>query len=150
MIDALYDNEPYEITERFGFAQFMENGQEVTGDHAWIEIYLKDKLIFIDPTIAQYGKTDGIAFEIFAIGDPNIKTTLKNKYNIIDDRISILVRKINRGIPVNDPPYPGMGIEPKDIAYFQEVVKLRNTVSLGQEPDTWKPWIVDLVKKYDI
>ncbi len=147
-IDALYDNDPYEITERFGFIRFDQNGQKIIGDHAWVEIYIKDKLLFIDPTVSQYGKTSGIAFEIFNIGDPTIKTYLEQKYNIIDYRISILLRKVEQHIPIDQEPYPGYSINPQDVGYYREAVNIRNTVSLGREPVAWKDWVNYLSSRY--
>lgn len=53
-VDASYDNHPYEILIRGGFAaanpQHLADVNSV--DHAWIEIYFKDQMLFIDPTIA--------------------------------------------------------------------------------------------------
>ena len=79
VIDALYDNDAYEITEHFGFVRFDQDGKKIIGDHAWVEVYVKDKLVFIDPTISQYGLGQGIAFEVFDIGDPTIKTYLEKE-----------------------------------------------------------------------
>lgn len=147
-IDALYDNDPYEIVEHFGFVKFDQGGKKVIGDHAWVEIYIKDKFLFIDPTISQYGTTKGIAFEIFGIGDPTIKTYLEQKYNIVDYRISILVRKIEYHIPIDQEPYPGYSIAPQDLAYYKEVNNIRNIVSLGREPVAWKDWVNYLSSHY--
>ncbi len=112
LVDALYDDDPYEIVEHFGLVRFSQNGRNIIGDHAWVEVYVKDKIVFIDPTISQYGKVSGIAFEVFNIGDPTIKTYLEDKYNIIDYRISLLLRKAESNIPMDQEPYPGYGIDP--------------------------------------
>ncbi len=149
IVDALYDNEPYEIVERFGLVQFQDGKEQTTGDHAWVEVFVKNKLIFIDPTIAQYGKGTGIAFETFDLGDPNIKDILKTKYGVIDVRISLLVRKVMNNIPINQLPYPGMTIDPNYLNYFKRVFDLRNTVSIGHEPEGWEKWVSILESKYD-
>ena len=149
MVDVLYDNEPYEVIERFGLVEFVDGKEKTTGDHAWVEVYIKNKILFIDPTIAQYGKVSGIAFEAFNVGDPSIKSILKDKYGVIDNRVTILLRKVLNKIPIDQPPYPGMGIDPNYLAYFKNVVELRNTVSIGREPDSWSKWTDYLVGKYN-
>lgn len=148
VIDALYDNEPYEIIERFGLVQYDQDGKKIISDHAWIEIYLKDKILFIDPTIGQYGGSQIIAFQEFSIGDPTIKTYLREKYNIIDFRISLLVRKSENNIPTNEQPYPGFSIDPKYIDYYKQANNIRNIVSIGREPAIWKDWVDYLTSKY--
>ena len=65
VIDTLYDKEPEEIIERFGFVEFKKGGEDSVIDHAWIEIFIKNKIIYIDPTVYKYGKVKGIAFEVF-------------------------------------------------------------------------------------
>lgn len=148
VIGALYDNEPYEIIERFGFVQYPDNGNTSIGDHAWIEIYLGGRVMFIDPTVAQYGRSQGIAYEVLRVGDPGYKDLLKNKYGIIDDRISLLVRKYENKIPVDQLPYPGMALDPRYADYYKLVVKDRDTVALGYEPDGWKGWVDSLLSVF--
>ena len=143
---ALYDErggKPFHINRAYC------GGKPIVGDHAWLEVYFKDTMLFIDPTIAQYGKVQGIAHERFTIGDPEIKKQLREKYGIIDNRLSILVRKYTSHIPNDQPPYPGMGIDPKDAEYFLHIADTRNIVSLGREPESWKPWVEELLKKYN-
>jgi hypothetical protein len=147
-IDVIYNNDPYEIIQRFGLVQFDENGQKIIGDHAWIEIYFKNKILFIDPTISQYHRSDGIVFEVFNIGDPTIKTYLNQKYGIIDNLISILLRKVEYRIPIDQEPYPGYSIDPQYIEYYKTINEIRNTVSLGREPVAWKDWIYYLTSHY--
>lgn len=151
IIDAFYDQNPYEIVQRFGFIKYKRDGEEITGDHAWIEVYLHDKMIMIDPTADQYqkGNIKGIAYEVFDLGDPDIHNKLKDKYGILEARLSILMRKVLNKIPVDEIPYPGLTIDPQDIPYFQQVFALRNTVSLGREPISWKPWVDYFTSKYN-
>ena len=148
-VHVLYDNEPEEITERFGFVQFKEGDENSVIDHAWIEIYMKNKLIYIDPTVAKYGKVKEIAFEIFDVGQPDIKKILKEKYGIIDNRLSLVMAKIYNNIPVDQPPYKGMALDQDSLPQYEKILKVRNTVSLGREPITWKNWIEYLVTKYN-
>ncbi len=147
-IDPTYDNQPYEILERFGFVEYESKGSRIVGDHAWLEIYFHDRILFIDPTVAQYGKVQSIATEIFHVGDPNISTSLRQSYNIIDDRVSTLVQKVEHNIPINDVPYPGLYISKEELPYYKRVVELRTLVSLHKEPAEWEPWTTYLFKKY--
>lgn len=148
VVDTLYDKEPEEIIERFGFVQPKDQVEGKVIDHAWIEIFLKNKIIYIDPTVARYGRVKGIAFEVFDIGQSNIKNIYKEKYGIIDNRISLLLTKIYNNIPVDEPPYVGMIIDEESLPYYDKILKVRNTVSLGREPITWKKWVDYLVAKY--
>lgn len=147
-IDVFYDQDPYEIVQRFGFIKYKRDSEEVTGDHAWIEVYIHDKVIVIDPTVAQYGNYRGIVYDVFDLGDPDIHNKLKEKYGILNARLSVLVRKVLNKIPVDEIPYPGLYIDPNDIDYYRGVSALRNTVSLGKEPISWKPWVDYFTSKY--
>jgi len=147
-IDALYDNDPYEIVQRFGFVKFKSGSEEITGDHAWLEIYLGNQMIFVDPTIAQYSRSNGIAYEVTQVGTPQFKDSLKEKYGILDARLSVMMRKVKNNIPVDEMPYPGITINPQDLDYFKGVLALRNTVSLGKEPSEWVPWVNYFLAKY--
>ena len=145
VIDASYNNKnPYEIIERFGLAQ----GKNALIDHAWLEIYFQDKFLFIDPSIGQFGKVTGIAYQVFTVGQSDLKDILKTKYNIEDVRLSLLVPKVVNRIPVSQEPYPGMTINQNDINYFLQVVEDRNNVNDGIEPDEWQSWVSILTDKY--
>ena len=148
VIDASYNDEPYQIVERFGLAQFESNGKAQIGDHAWLEIYFKNKFLFVDPTIAQYGKVNSIVYQVFQIGDPTIRETLNSNYGIIDDRMTPLVNKAVNRVSIDQDPYPGFTIDPAYINYFLQVLSLRNIVDTGQEPLEWKPWVSVLENKY--
>lgn len=147
-VHALYDYEPYEITERFGFVQPDNSVDDSIIDHAWIEIYIKNKMLYIDPTVARYQKTKKIVFEEFELGQPDIKKILKEKYGVIDNRLSILLTKIYNNIPVDEAPYNGMTIDTASLPHYQQILKVRNTVSLGREPVKWKDWIDYLTSRY--
>jgi hypothetical protein len=147
-IGVAYENQPYEIDERFGFSKIPLAGKDTTGDHAWVEVYIKNKILFIDPTIAQYGKVTGIAMHTFDVGDPQFKSYLLNQYGVVDDRISRLVQKTISKIPADQPPYPSYIIDPAYLAYFQHVLTLRDQVNVNQEPQEWVTWVNFLVKKY--
>ena len=134
----------YEIVERFGFAQ----GKTATIDHAWLEIYFKDKFLFIDPTVSQFGKINHMTYEVFTVGDPTISKTLQDKYGIIDIRLSILVQKVINRIPKEQEPYPGSTIEPSVIEYYIDALQDRNDVDAGIEPDDWKGWVATLLDTY--
>ena len=148
-IDSLYDKEPIEIVERFGFVQNKVGVENSVIDHAWIEVFFKNKLIYIDPTVARYGRVDGIAFEVFDIGQEGIKSILKDKYGVVDNRISVLLTKIYSNIPVDESPYQGMTIDEEPLPHYDKILKVRNTVSLGREPITWKQWADYLTSKYN-
>ena len=148
LIDTFYDQDPYEIVQRFGFIKYKNANEEIVGDHAWLEIYVHDKMIVVDPTVAQYGKYQGLVYEVFDLGDPDIHAKLFNKYGILDARLSVLLRKVSNKIPINDIPYPGLYIDPNDMEYYQGVLTLRNTVSLGREPVSWKPWVDYFMARY--
>ncbi len=144
-IDATYNSDAYAIVERFRFAQT----DDATGiDHAWDEIYFGKKMLFVDPTIGQFGKIKGIAYQEFDIGDPNIGRTLLQKYGIIDDRLTALVQKAINRIPKDQNPYPGADIGPKQLNYFISAVQDRNDVAAGKMPQDWVDWVNTLVSKY--
>ncbi len=147
-IDTSYDNNPYEIVERFGFANTIVNGQPITTDHAWLEIYVRDKILFVDPTISQFNKVHGIAYKVFDVGDANFRQYLKDEYDITDNRISRLYQKAIRKIPINQEPYPGFAIDPKYMDYFTRVVDIVNIVNIGQQPPQWNAWVDFLTNKY--
>lgn len=144
-IDASYGNHPIELVLRFGFA-LSSNGNG--GDHTWLELYVKNKMLFIDPTVGQFGKGDTIAYKEFDLGDPGIGSYLKDHYNIIDDRLSLVVRKYINRIPASQEPYPGISIDPADADYYIAVLNARNEVESGQEPVDWKEWVTTLTEKY--
>lgn len=144
-ISASYsNNDQVHIVERFGLAK---SGERV-GDHSWLEIYIQDKFLFIDPTIGQFGKIHTIAHQVFTVGDPTIQNTLKEKYSIEDVRLVLLVKKVVDRVPISQEPYPGMIIDQKSISYFLKVMEYRNDVNDGIEPDEWKAWVASLTKKY--
>lgn len=147
-VDVFYDQDPYEVVQRFGFIKYKRDSEEITGDHAWIEVYIHDKIIVIDPTVAQYGNYKGIVYEVFDLGDPDIHNKLKDKYGILDARLSVLLRKVLNKLPIDEVPYPGLYIDPKDIEYYKGISTIRNTVSLGKEPISWKPWVDYFMAKY--
>ncbi len=146
IINASYNNkEPNEIIERFGL---VVSDKKNLDDHAWLEIYLQDKFLYIDPTIGQFGKINKIAYQVFSIGDTNLQKTLKTNYGIEDVRISLLVPKVINRIPVSQEPYPGITIKPDAISYYLEALEYRNSVNDGIEPIDWKPWVSFLMDKY--
>jgi hypothetical protein len=145
IINASYNNKnTYEIIERFGLA---DDGTKVV-DHAWLEIYFKDKFLFIDPSIGQFGKINKIAYQIFTVGQSDIQNILKTKYGIEDVRLSLLVQKVVNRIPVDQPPYPGMTIAQQSINYFLIALEDRNSVNDGIEPAEWQNWVSFLMNKY--
>ena len=145
VIDASYNNNnKYEIIERFSLAQ---KGNTV-GDHAWLEIYMGDKFLFIDPTIGQFNGIPKIAYEVFNAGDSTITDSLKQKYGIDDIRLSLLVPKVINRIPAAANPYPGVTIDKDYISYFLQVMDYRNQVNDGIEPAGWKGWVDTLFEKY--
>jgi hypothetical protein len=145
VIDASYNNkDPYEIIERFSLA--IDNNQY--NDHGWLEIYLGDKFLFVDPSIGQFGKIHKIAYQIFDVEDPNIKSTLKSNYNIEDVRLSLLIPKAINRIPTSQEPYPGMTIRPDSLDYYLKILEDRNSVNDGIEPADWKDWVSFLTNKY--
>lgn len=148
LIGVGYENQPYEIDERFGFSKIPVEGKDTTGDHAWVEVYIKNKILFIDPTIAQYGHVSGIVMHTFDVGDPDFKSYLLNQYGVVDDRMSKLVQKSVNKIPADQQPYPGFLIDPAYLSYFQHVLTLRDQVNVNQEPQEWVPWVDFLIKKY--
>lgn len=143
-IGASYNNNAYEIIERFSLAH---KGNTI-GDHAWLEIYMGDKFIFIDPTIGQFDGVHKIAYQVFDAGDPTITDSLKKKYGIDDIRLSLLVPKAINRMPVSANPYPGITIDKNYISYFLQVMEHRNQVSEGTEPPEWKAWVDTLSNKY--
>lgn len=146
-IDAAYNNQPYEIVERFGFATAKDHS---VVDHAWLEIYLGNVFLFIDPTVGQFGKINGIAYHVFKVGDSNIPKVLLNEYGIVDERLSLLVNKAVNRVPVDQSPYPGVAIDPKYVQYYLLVLQDRNTVDQGQVPDNWKDFIKILAQTSDL
>lgn len=144
-IQATYAGNPYEIIERFSFAK-TTNSEAV--DHAWLEIYLHDKMLFIDPTIGQFGKINGIAYQEFKVDDTTISRTLNKNYDIIDDRLLLLVQKAINRVPQNQEPYPGIQISPSELDYYLKVKEARDTVNQGGLPQDWEEWVDKLLAKY--
>lgn len=144
IVDASYNNNNYEIVERFSLVQ-QENA---VGDHSWLEIYMGDKFLFIDPTIGQFGKIHKITYQVFDVGDPTIADSLKKQYGIVDIRLSLLVPKVINRIPTSANPYPGVTIDKNFIGYFLRVTENRNQVDEGSEPEEWKDWVDMLFDKY--
>jgi len=144
-ISASYNSKSqYEIVERFGLAQ-----KEATIiDHGWLEIYLKDQFLFIDPTIGQFGKINKIAYQVFTVGQPDLQDILEKEYGIKDVRLSILVPKVINRIPKSQEPYPGMTIDESAIGYFLKALEDRNSVNDGVEPAEWHSWVSFLTNKY--
>ena len=66
----------------------------------------------------------------------------------MDARLSVLMRKVLNHLPVKEVPYPGLDIDPNDLDYYEGVLILRNTVSLGKEPISWKPWVDYFMARY--
>lgn len=149
-IVSSYDNQPYEIIERFGFADKKDpkTGEMSVIDHSWVEVYLNKKILFIDPTIGQFGKYNKIVYEEFALGDPNIQSVLKDKYGINDVRLRRLVKKAVDRVPTDGDPYPGVSILPGSLNYYLKVADEANQVDAGNIPNEWKPWVATLMNKY--
>ena len=145
-IGPLYNKtEQYQIVERFSFAQ--DHGK--TGDHAWLEIYLGDTFLFIDPTATQFGGPDKIMYEVFTVGDPAIPEILKTKYHIIDMRLVLLINKAINRIPIGQEPYPGVMIGQGDLEYFLKELDVRNEVEKHTEPTEWHDWVTYRTEKYN-
>lgn len=146
-ISASYNNNidnDYQIIERFSLAQ----KGEAIGDHAWLEIYMGDKFIFIDPTIGQFGKINKIAYQVFDTGNPDISDLLRKEYGIDDIRLSLLIPKVINRVPASADPYPGITIDKNYISYFLQVMDNRNQVNEGIMPQEWKVWVDALYNKY--
>jgi hypothetical protein len=150
-IEVNYNNHPYEILVRYGFADGNPKDQPgvTVVDHAWIEVYLKNKVLFIDPTIGQFGKYNKIVYEEFTLGDPTIPQTLKEKYGIDDIRIRRLVKKAVDRVPASQEPYPGSQVQASYLPYYQKVVEDINSIDNGQEPADYKAWVDKLSSKYN-
>ncbi len=149
IIKAAYDNSPHIIVERFGFVDDPTTGPtSVMVDHAWLQIYFDDQFLFIDPTIAQFGKVQGIAHHVFRVDDPDISSDLQQKYGIHDLRIRKLVRKMITGVPSDQEPYPGLIIPPDQMNYYFRVVLDRDDVEEGKMPKNWADWVKTLIDKY--
>lgn len=144
-IGAAYKSDyPFQIVERFSFAG---DGSSVV-DHAWIEIYLKDKFVYIDPTIGQFGKINKIAYQVFNVNQSDISDVLLKNYGIRDVRLTLLVPKVINRIPKDQPPYPGATISDDTINYFLKSLDERNMVNDGVEPPEWHDWVTFLTNKY--
>ncbi len=149
-INGTYRNSHYEIVERFRFAIVPPagSGLEAGGiDHNWIEVYLNDKFIFIDPTIGQFGRYNKIVYEVFTIGDPTISNTLQEKYGIGDMQVKVLLKKSADRVPKENDPYAGYALSAEDIPYYMKVIDTQNDVNSGIEPEIWKSWVDALIKK---
>jgi hypothetical protein len=144
-ITASYKSDyPNQIVERFSLA-----GDDTSVvDHAWLEIYLGDKFLYVDPTIGQFGKINSIAYRVFSVGQSDIGSILKNDYGIRDVRLTLLVPKVVNRIPKDQPPYPGATISDDAINYFLKSLEERNIVDEGSEPPEWKEWVSFLTQKY--
>ncbi len=149
-IDASYDNHPYEIVERFGLAKVDPKDHHGLNaiDHAWMEIYFKDKFLFIDPTAGQFVKTNQILYHLFEIGDDKIANELFSNYSIVDTRLTLLIDKAINRIPDSQEPYPGIGINSKDLPYYLQVQEERQLIDSNREPVDWKDWTDILLPKY--
>ena len=145
-----YNNHPYEISLIFHFADGnanIKNGAIV--DHTFIEIYLHNKILFIDPTIGQFGRYPAkIAYQEFTVGDPNIAETLKNDYGIEDMGVRRLTKKAVDNVPVDQQPYPGFQINKADLPYYQTLATNINLIEAGGEPEAWLPWVDFLRGRY--
>ena len=144
IVAAYNSKDPNEIVERFSFHQA---GDSVT-DHAWLEIYLGNQFLFIDPTIGQFGKTTGIAYQVFNVNDPNIAAELQSQYGIADMRMSLLVEKAVNRVPASSQPYPGYALESDALDYYLQAYDDRNDVNDGKQPADWNSWVQFLVGKY--
>src|SRR4029078_473409 len=98
-------------------------------------------MLFIDPTIAQFGKVNGIIHEVYSAGDQNISKTLETKYNLMDVRFKLLLNKAINRVPVDQQPYPGLTIIPDAMTYYMQVLNDRNDVAGGQVPKEWEGWV---------
>jgi hypothetical protein len=143
--DVTYDGHPYEIVERFRFSQ---TDKKDGVDHAWLELYFHNKMLFIDPTIGQFGKINSIAYHEFSATDPILSAELKDMYGIIDARLSLLVQKAIDRTPKSQEPYPGIAINPGQMDYYLAAYEDRNIVAHGQMPDSWAKWVSALRNKY--
>lgn len=149
-IDATYDADEFEIVERFAFANQGDpktNGYNVV-DHAWLEIYMKDKLLFIDPTIAQFGGERKIAYHEFGSADQKISQYLRDTYGIYDIRFTILMQKVLNRTPKDQPPYPGATIQNSALPYYIEILEERNQLAAAKEPSSWKGWVTTLIEQF--
>jgi hypothetical protein len=150
IIDATYnENESYQIIQRFSFVKdkTYNDSYKVT-DHSWIEIYMGNTFLFIDPTIGQFGTYNKIVYETFQVGDPIISDTLSKKYNIMDVRFAILMKKVVNRVPRDQEPYPGATIDLSSMDYYTQVLQDRNTVNDGTEPESWKDWTTKLLQQF--
>ena len=140
----------YQIVERFSFVDDpASDDPHQVGDHAWIEVYVGDRFLFIDPTIGQFGKYNKIMYQEFTLGDKNVSNVLLDKYGIMDIRFATLMHKIINRIPTDQEPYPGMTINPASMSYYVDVLEYRDLVNEGKEPDNWKSWVAILMKKFN-
>lgn len=145
-IGPTYDEtRPYEIVERFRFRKDDTGGAV---DHAWLEIYLRDQVLFVDPTIAQFGKTKGIAYEVFDVGDPSIAKSLKERYGILDAKMGAVLKKTINRVPVEQEPYPGLIISQDFVDYYTKAIEVRNGIADDKIPDDWKIWVKQLTDRY--
>ena len=144
IVAAYNSKDPYQIVERFGFHQ---DGDSVT-DHAWLEIYMGNKFLFVDPTIGQFNGSTNIAYQVFNVSDKNISQELKDGYGIADMRMSLLVQKAIDRVPATQQPYPGYALEPGTLDYYLQAYDDRNDVNEGKQPPGWDSWVQYLVPKY--
>jgi len=144
-INASYEsNEPYQIVELFSL---HEQNNEIA-DHNWLEIYYKDQFLYVDPSIAQFGYINKIAYQEFNVSDPNISNELQSAYGIVDLRIGLLLNKAIDRVPAADNPYPGVAIDPTLIGYYTQIYDDRNDVEDHKVPSDWVNWVNFLVNKY--
>jgi hypothetical protein len=144
-INASYESsEPYQIVERFSLHE--QNNQ--IADHNWLEIYYKNQFLYVDPSIAQFGYINKIAYQEFNVSDPNISNELKSNYGIVDLRIGLLLNKAIDRVPAADNPYPGVAIDPNLIGYYTQIYDDRNDVEDHKIPAEWVTWVNFLVNKY--
>ena len=149
-INASYDpNETYQIVERFSFEKTDTSDTDyVVTDHAWIEVYLGTKFLYIDPTIGQFGKYTTIVYEQFTVGDPNLSEELAAKYGIEDVRFARLMQKMIDRVPTDQEPYPGASINEASMGYYDQVLADRNDVQAGKEPADWMQWVSTLTNEF--
>lgn len=139
-------NTSLEILEKFGLVQ----GNNLLTDHAWLEIYINDKILYIDPTLGQFGKINHIAYQVFPANDLNISTELRTHYGIIDDiNLGELVGTLIQKTPYDKDLYHDFVFLDKDIPYLQDMQEMQNKVDNGIEPVQYSRWVDQLTAKYN-
>ncbi len=135
---------PLEIVQPFGLEQ---TGHNIT-DHSWLEIYINDKVLFVDPTIGQFGKINHIAYEEFN-KDTDMQIVLESKYNYIRNiMLGDLIQKIIAKAPYDVNLYHGNIFSEKDLPYLRGMLEVQNSVDNGIQPAEYDHWVEFLTNKY--